>query len=147
MFFGKLPGSESLPVTWNLQDVSTTTDLPPSPASYHDNVVFGEASWELCHVTPVGRLLAGNDDVRGRYLHGLHVAGQLRDADVGLEQLHPLQPPVEGRDVDGLQGVHWLLQDPVDEVHGAILKREQNMSGGFQELRGPLVTQTQKWVL
>lgn len=54
------------------------------PASYHDNVVLGEAVWQLCHVTPVGRLLAGDNDTGGRYFHGLHVAGQLGDGDVGL---------------------------------------------------------------
>lgn len=57
---------------------------PSSPASYHDNVMFGEAFCKLCHVTPVGCLLAGNDNIRGRYLHGLGVAGQFRDGDVGL---------------------------------------------------------------
>lgn len=55
-----------------------------SPASYHDNVVFGKAFWELCHVTPVSCLLAGNDNITGSYLHGLLVAGQFRDGDVGL---------------------------------------------------------------
>lgn len=69
--------------------VNASADLdqgkqPSSPASYHDNVMFGEAGWELCHVTPVGCLLAGNDNVGGCYLHGLHVAGQFRDGDVGL---------------------------------------------------------------
>lgn len=131
-----MPGPESLPVTCNLQDVNTITDppwgkQPSSPASYHDNVVLGEALGELCHVTPVGRLLAGNDNIWGCYLHALHVSGQLRDADVGFQQLHPLQPPMEGRDVDGLQGMHWFLQDAVDQVHGAILKPEQNISVGF----------------
>lgn len=98
-----------------------------SPASYHDDVVLGEAVWQLCHVTPVGRLLAGDNDTGGRNLHGLHVAGQLGDGDVGLQQLHPLQPPVDGRDVDGLQGADGLLQDPIDEVHGAVLKQEQSL--------------------
>lgn len=34
---------------------------------------------------------------------------------------------MDGRDVDGLQGADGLLQDPIDEVHGAVLKQEQSV--------------------
>lgn len=54
---------------WTLLNVNAIAELhrgkQPSSASHHDNVVFGEASWELCHVAPVGCLLAGNDNVGG----------------------------------------------------------------------------------
>lgn len=95
-------------------------------APYHDNMVFGKAVRQLCNVTPVGRLLAGNNNIGGRYLHGLHIVGQLRDSDVGLQQLHSLQPSVHGRDVDGTERMDGVLQDPIDKVHGAILKQEQS---------------------
>lgn len=78
--------------------------------------------WKLHHIAPVCGLLAGNDDVRGSYLHGLHVAGQLGGANVRFQQLHPLQPLVEGRDVDCLERTDWFFQDPVDKVHSTILQ-------------------------
>lgn len=88
--------------------------------------MFGEVVRQLSDVTPVGRLLAGNNNTGSRYLHDLHISGQHRDGDVGLQQLHSLQPSVHGRDVDGVEGMDGVLQDPVNKVHGAILKQEQS---------------------
>lgn len=49
---------------------------------------------------------------------------------------------MDGRDVDGLEGMDRFLQDPVDKVHSAILKQEQSVSGSFfmqeHELHGLL---------
>lgn len=93
----------------------------PGP-TYHDDVVPGEAGRELADVAPVRGLLAGDEDVGGADLHGACVRGQGRLRNVGLQQLHPLQPCVQARGVDGLQRPERLLQEPVDQVDGAVLK-------------------------
>ena len=70
---------------------------------YLDNVVPREALWKLLNVAPVRGLLAGDLDIGSLDLHGARVRGQLRFGDIGLQELHPLQPRLQARAVDGLQ--------------------------------------------
>lgn len=107
--------------------------------SYHDNVMSWEVVWKLHHIAPVCRLLAGNDYIRGPYFHGLHVSGQFRGSDVRLQQLYPLQPLVDGRDVDCLERRDRFLKDPIDKVHSAILEmRNKGQQGASCPFMPPI---------
>lgn len=97
----------------------------PRTPTDHDDVVPGEAIRKFADVAPVGGLLAGDQDVRGADVHGEHVRGQGGGGDVGLQQLHPLQPSLQDGSVDGLQRRERLLQDSIHQVDGAILQPTQ----------------------
>lgn len=98
-------------------------EVRTSLSTHHDNVMLFKAFRKFGHVTPVCGLLVGNGHIWDSDLHGLQVPRQWGNSDLGFQKLHPLQSlPEQSRNIDGLEGRSWFLQNAVNEMHSSVLE-------------------------